>query len=69
MAGIDMVGQGQAMTQTYMAMKMYKDATVIHVMADTFKATDAAVAPLNENGPWTVHTRNVQEYVRFHAYA
>ena len=70
MAATDPVGQGMARTQAYMAMNMYKDATWIHVMANTFKATDAAVAPLDANGPWTVHTRNILEYAaHFEAYA
>jgi hypothetical protein len=68
MAGIDDIGS--AGQQASMALTMYKQATWIHVMADAFKETDKQVAALEANGPWTVSTRNVQEYAhRFQAYA
>jgi hypothetical protein len=60
---------GSAMQQTYLATMMYKEATAIRVMAVAFKGIDAQRAPLDANGPWTVRTRNIQEYARFQTYA
>jgi hypothetical protein len=66
MAEISSIGDNMTPTS------FYKDATWIRMMAETFKAADEQSAPLDANGPWTVHTRNIQEYVqhaKFIAYA
>jgi hypothetical protein len=60
---------GAASQQAYLASTMYKSATWIRMMAESFREIDAQRAPLDANGPWTARTKSIQTYARFETYA
>lgn len=66
-AGISI--DGYARTNAYISQTLMKTTTWIEMMAVSFKDMDAQRAALNANGPWTVSTRSLGEYIaRFDAY-
>lgn len=66
-AGISI--DSSARTTAYVGQSLMNTTTWIKMMAVSFKDMDAQRAELNANGPWTVSTRSIGEYVaRFDAY-